>query len=979
MSLYLLYVVGINVFLSTSLFDRVVNGDPVTLDIHYARGWSLFPGTIHAEHLSIRSSDSNVEWILKLDEVEFDLDFPALARRAFLVKRTHGKGISLRARQKLMKRPDTTEEIANLPPIPGFPAFSVRPADPHHPELWDDDQYELITAGIEDATAEDVREIWIDDARFSGHARVTGRFFLKPLRRVEIGKIDVAIESGQIDLGHDRPVVAAIAGKADVFAKPFDPRAVDGADVLRHFTIHTDLRGRSAELATFPIALPAGVYATGTIEARRVALSLEEGRLAAGTVVEAGAERVFVAKNGHFAEGALDLRAAIAHETDRDRLRAELHLQHTRLLRSDTTELLHAGELWLRGDSAALDLAEDGTLQDGHLALELPEATLPDLRVANCMLPCALFVHSGRATLAAQVELWPQAKRVAASTHLRYAGVHASSDAFDAESDGELRLSFGSARWDDGSIEGVSLLADVRDAVVTAGALRRGALHDAVIGVRAARIDANDPLAALDATITIAEGSGVELDVGAGGAAGKIAGDAHVSIEKRALAGFDARVRAPDLRARYGELRGRASVEASASSIEGVSSAKLRLAGVATDGGGVRADRARVAIRSSGGALDLALHVDGGRVEDASALRSLLPSSVAIATDDGRFDGGASIAVRGDVVRARVAMVTKGLGVHTPKVSAIADADVDVDVRRYDGETLSLGPSRVALTNVRSSLGRARTIEVDGVARDLDLEHPNLEVVDAHVALAGVTVPDARALQALVSPRSKVRITSGALRANGDVTFAGKDGASGAIAIDAQHAGLAIEQSSLEADLALRVKVAGVDARAATMDVSGTHLALRDVEVKNAAAETRGWSGDVVLDAALLGWGGGVPSFGADVALTADDARPVVGMLLRDHAPKFVGGLLTMPNLALRGRLDADPDEIALTDFYVHGGDVALRGSYAVRDGHERGAFVVSKSGVAVGLRVGDDGAHPRFFGLDRWLREEEGRVKAKH
>jgi hypothetical protein len=61
LSLYALYVAAINVFLSTSLFEKVLDQDPETLFISYERGWSVWPGRIQARHLTIRSSDSHVE------------------------------------------------------------------------------------------------------------------------------------------------------------------------------------------------------------------------------------------------------------------------------------------------------------------------------------------------------------------------------------------------------------------------------------------------------------------------------------------------------------------------------------------------------------------------------------------------------------------------------------------------------------------------------------------------------------------------------------------------------------------------------------------------------------------------------------------------------------------------------------------------------------------------------------------------------
>ncbi len=38
-----LYLAGINIFLSTGLFEDLVDADPKTIDIHYERGWSIAP------------------------------------------------------------------------------------------------------------------------------------------------------------------------------------------------------------------------------------------------------------------------------------------------------------------------------------------------------------------------------------------------------------------------------------------------------------------------------------------------------------------------------------------------------------------------------------------------------------------------------------------------------------------------------------------------------------------------------------------------------------------------------------------------------------------------------------------------------------------------------------------------------------------------------------------------------------------------
>jgi hypothetical protein len=56
----LLCLAGMNVFLRTRLFRDLISADPGSLRVEYASAYSLWPGRIHVEGLSIRGLDSNV-------------------------------------------------------------------------------------------------------------------------------------------------------------------------------------------------------------------------------------------------------------------------------------------------------------------------------------------------------------------------------------------------------------------------------------------------------------------------------------------------------------------------------------------------------------------------------------------------------------------------------------------------------------------------------------------------------------------------------------------------------------------------------------------------------------------------------------------------------------------------------------------------------------------------------------------------------
>ena len=950
-SFWALYVVAINTFLRTSLFDRVVNHSGMPLDIHYEGGWSLWPSTIHAKHLSIRSEDSNVMWILKLDEVTFDVSLLSLPRRRFQIDKARGSGISMRLQTKRMTWPDTQEEIADLPPIAGFPAFAVRPADPHHPELWDDDQYELITVRLDDVVASDVREIWINDHRFSGHATVSGRFYLKPLRAVEVGPLHVDVQSGQLNQGLRRALATNLGGTVDLEVDHFDPRAVSDNEVLRYFNIGTNLRARSTDIANMPYSLPAGLYASGEVDANPIAIHIERGKLAPGTRIHASVNGASLAGRNYIGQGALDVDARVdpepaVHGTAQPRLHAETTFATWRIVRADSTELFHAPRAYFRLDSAALDLATT-PFEDVHVQAVVEDATVQDARVANCILPCTVRVRSGSAVLNARAELWPNENRIAASAKLKYDDVHATIPGLEGRGSGVVQASFGEYRWDTGEMTGAVMQGDFHDAWMKAQTLplRHGKMNDGTIAIRVERFNLADPLHALDATIAIPKGSDAAFDLALGEknlhGSGILGVLGHVTLVDRELTGFDAKVDLRDVELDHG----------------------VTIAGAA------------VTTLGEGKNLEFTAHVEDGRLTHPDAV-TFLP--VKLAGNDGRFHGDVHFESVDGVARARATIATERLGIRKNELVVIGDADIALDVRRFvKSRNLDLGPSKFEVRHVVATVAgrpafKADRVQVDGIAKELDLVVPDSKSVAAHVVLAGVSTTDAAAFQPLLSPKSKIRITSGGVDVNGEIAFAGTDGASGEIVVAAKRAGFVFGESSLIADGKLEAKVNGIGDN--LIDISGSKLAVREVEVRHSSFETSHWHGDVALDDAAIDWASGTPAVAADISLKAEDARPVLGMV---HVPKIAGGLVEMPNIALRAHLDADPDGILLRDIYAHGGDVAFRGSYAVHDGDKKGAFVVAKGPVSVGVRLGNDGAHPRFFGLDGWLNEEEKKVKA--
>lgn len=930
---YVLYMVTLNVFLSTSLFDRVVNQDPVTLDVHYTRGWTLFPGTIHARNLSIRSSDSNVEWILRLDEVEFDVSFFGLAQKRFDVTRARGHGIRMRARRKLAVPPVNLEDVAHLPPIEGYPVYSMRPAGPPPLERWFDEHYALWTVRLANVIAEDVREVWVDQGRFEGRARVVGGFYLKPIRSVVVGPARVEAQPGsRVTLGRSTPIATDVDGSADLFIDRFDPRTLVNDDVLRYVSGKIALRARFADPATWPLALP--IHLSSVVDARQVRLEIERGVLRPGTRVELAAPRITVAKDEVIGRGPFELVAEVVPRAGEDpELRANLVLPDVSVVTADATVIGRARRVVVRADARALDLARQ-PLADVHVGIDVIDGHAPDAPRLARFLPrdARVRVLRGAVHARAHVDVFRAEGR--ASGTLALVG-----EALDLESGrtrvrGSLdgRVEVGNYRFGEHAAESVSLVARSDDLELDLRGMRARATLDARARARDVHLDTKQ--LTLDRAV-------VEL--------------ADVRVRRRVGAGVLARI-----------------------------------------------DRASAAVRAP--CMSLAepfarafvdAEIDGAHVADPSTLDAFLPAKATygFTADHGSFDARAHFRVEDGVVRGHAAAKARSMGFRGEAISFRGDTDVDVAVTRWDvaRKTLDLGPSRVVARNVRGRIGdrrdvggalTAKRIEVQAAATGVALAAPTLRGVDAKLRFEDVVLPDARSLQFFVPARDGLRFVSGSARASGAVALSSSSRtAAGALGIDVDDGSFAINETELAGDFALRARFRGFDPDTSTIDLSGSTVTMRHVRVRGASAETAQWAGEITLDETALQFEGAAseaPRLDGVLHMDADDARPLLGVLLRRSVPKLLVGLVTMPRLRARARMHVSPNLVLLSDVSASGGDVAVRGTYGLYGNERRGAFIVEKGPLSVGIALEKKRVSAHFFNLGAWLGAHERTSRAK-
>ena len=866
LSAWALYVVGINVFFSTSLFAKVFEGAREDVVIHYARGWSVWPGTIHARDLEIRGQDSNVAWDLHLDRIVFDVSFAALARQRFTVGRARGSGITFRARRTRDARPVTLEEIADLPPIAERAAYEVSPSGPPSLERWSDDHYHLWTVDLEDVRAEDVREIWIDQGHFVGHASIDGRFHLKPIRAFDVGPATVTIHDGRVLEGANTLLLEQLAGTATLTIDGNDPRTLQGTDILHFLSLSTDLRGRSADLAGVPLLAVDGFSSSGNIDLAALVIGVDHGLLRTAHV-DASSPALGTTRRGLRATTGMRLLADVAI----GRLASSVALHDLVLARSDGERVFAVPALALSADATTLDLA-DHPLRDLHAALDVPAVDVADTRRLDALLPNGVPFAPGAGVLRgkAHVEAWRADARIAASATL----------------DGHLAVRIATE--------------NVRSALHLDASLDANADHPRAATLREAVFDLRD----------------VGLSHGA-----------QPAVTAKRISG----------------------------SVRGVP-----LADPLTHGA-------------------LAVKIERAEVHDGSALESFLPAGATwgLASDRGRFDADLALAVDRHVAHGHLNAKAERMGVSTKRGAVWGDATVALALDRWaiDAGTVALAPSSVELANVHGRLPQsiaddltARRIVLTGRASELSMKAPDVAGVDAHLVVDDIALPDARSLDRLLPGGSAIRIDAGSARLNGAIAI-GNDRATGALTVDVARGAVTVGKTQLTGDFTVEAALHGFDGTKKALDLAGSRLVLKNVAITG--GKTQAWSGLLVAKSAALRFPTGGPDLEALVWLEADDARPLLGAVLDSGLPKLLSGLVSMPRLRGRARLHFGPHVLQITDVEAAGGDVALRGAFGIHDDERRGAFVVEKGPVSVGLRLDDAGTHPRLFGLDGWLTNE--------
>jgi hypothetical protein len=295
-----------NALLKSDFIPRRMNKDPDHGWLEYASASSPWPGTLRVKGFRYRDRDPKAEWGMELDNATLDYSLADLLRRRFHATRLSGSGFIFHVRSRLTRAEATKARLARLPPIAGFPdpplLDGAKPKAPPTGKEW--------SIQIDGIAIDGVREVWIEEYRCTGDARLTGAFFLRPKHRAEIFGARLAIRNGDIHYGRD-VIAADVRATFDARFAPWDPIQFPGSKVLRFVSGEAEATARldDAEVINHLLGEPAGTRierGRGRLDARA---SVEKG-VARGTIDDgsrdASVRALEVAMRGRF-DGRVEL------------------------------------------------------------------------------------------------------------------------------------------------------------------------------------------------------------------------------------------------------------------------------------------------------------------------------------------------------------------------------------------------------------------------------------------------------------------------------------------------------------------------------------------------------------------------------------------------------------------------------------------------------------------------------------------------
>jgi len=407
--LWPLYLVAGNLWLRPGGgLERLLNRRPERLSMHWESAWTLWPGVVHVRGFEIRNQTRVYQWWLAVDRGVVDVDVWNLQDRELLLGPLHGSGTAFRLRRRLDAPPRKRAGRPELyPPIPGLANPPGRKPEELYPPKPGREPWHIRITGVQ---LDDVREVWIEEVRFAGQARMAGGFDVRARQRLEVRPSRVEIEAGTLALGGGakaRPIFVDARGRIDAHIDPYAPQRFRGWEVLRFTSGRATLEGQVRSLAFLDVFFRETRWVDLRFAGGRTTVDfrLRRGRVLPDSRLEARPDRIAVTFLDYRALGDGKVRWWVeegdAGDADKKEPQGRVSLELDRFhIQRKGHGRPHVRGRGLHIEAASREPRIGRLFQPQWVEIEMPGAEVPDLRFYNAYLPegagLALTSGSGR-------------------------------------------------------------------------------------------------------------------------------------------------------------------------------------------------------------------------------------------------------------------------------------------------------------------------------------------------------------------------------------------------------------------------------------------------------------------------------------------------------------------------------------------------------------------------------------------------------
>ena len=357
------------------------------------------PFVFEAERLVVAVRTTRRSWELTADEARVLVDPLALLDRRLVLRDASARGLAFR----LANAPKDDEADAggapakpkperglHAPPIAAFPEASQPAASAPKSKPW--------TWVVDELAFDDLREIWIDDWRATGHGSGRVGFDIERREIAEVYRSQLFFTDLALSLGEER-VGDRLTGTLDLQVLPWRYRGAKTPEVTEHVQGTLALQGEAevAPVVRYLFGDRPWLEIYGDRGVLETNLAVDRGRLRNGSRLSAAIVDSGLEAFGFVAHGNATLDAIVEGERDQERLASHLVFGSWTLARPTEAPLFVGEGLTLDAEVPAP--RADQLPKQADLELDLGKGRAPDLRFVNELVPDGAGIEVERGAL----------------------------------------------------------------------------------------------------------------------------------------------------------------------------------------------------------------------------------------------------------------------------------------------------------------------------------------------------------------------------------------------------------------------------------------------------------------------------------------------------------------------------------------------------------------------------------------------------